>query len=120
MFFLDVNSFGDRLLKRKRHGESCIVPHATPSDLNGFHAERSRCHENVIRWCSENPDHRPVRGWLITSGAVFDKHSIIDRGPAGLLDITPLVDRAYTEFLIHDGTQEEFDTLPNQVIAPEY
>jgi len=106
----------DRLLKRMKDGECQRVPHATASDLVGFRPERSNCHGNVNRWCLQNPGHKPVSGWLVTS-TVFDKHSIVDRGAAGLLDITPLPDRPYSDFLAHDGSQEEFDALPNQVIA---
>jgi hypothetical protein len=113
----DWNLLANRLLKLRRSGESLIVPHALSSDLKGFRAERSKCHDNANRWCLENPDHKVVRGWLITSGTVFDKHSVIDRGAAGLMDITPLPDRTFSEFLIHEGTQEEFEGLPNQLIA---
>jgi hypothetical protein len=111
------SALGDRLLKRIHSGESHIVPHATPSDLRDFQAERSKCHDNVNRWCREHSVDTPVRGWLVTSGSVFDKHSIIRRGSSGLLDITPLSDRDYSIFLIHEGSQKEFDALPNQVIA---
>ena len=53
----------------------------------------------------------------MTGEYMFTKHSVLDRGPAGLLDITPLSDRTDSDFLIHDGSQEEFDTLPNQEVA---
>ena len=59
----------------------------------------------------------PMRGWIITSNVQFDSHSIVDRGAAGLLDITALNDTASTCFLPHDGSENEVDTLPNQVIA---
>jgi hypothetical protein len=35
------------------------------------------CHGNVARWIEENPSCQAMRGWLITSGAVFDKHSLV-------------------------------------------
>jgi hypothetical protein len=106
----------DQLLQRIRRGECLTVPHACPVDLGGFVPQRSKCHENVRRWCAENPGHKPVPGWLVTS-TVFDKHSVVDRGRAGLLDITPLPDRDVSMFLVHSGTQEEFDKLPNQDVA---
>ena len=55
--------------------------------------------------------------WSIIYLTVFDKHSVVDRGTGGLLDITPLGDRSYSCFLPEDGSQDEFDKLPNQVIA---
>lgn len=109
--------WGKALLRRKNLGECRVVPHATASDLGDFQPERSKCHDNVDRWCDENPDDKPLRGWLVTSGTIFDKHSVVNRGPAGLLDITPIPDRQYSDFLIHHGTQEEFDSWPNQIIA---
>ncbi len=110
----------DGLLKRLRRGESRQVRHASASDLGQFQAERSKCHDNVNRWCQDHPNDIPIRGWLVTDtvhGGIFDKHSVINRGQTGLLDVTPLPDRAYTTFLIHEGSQEEYDSLPNQVIA---
>jgi hypothetical protein len=116
----DVNSpLAAILLGRLKRGEAERVLHATAKYLNGFEAEASKCHENVNRWCAENPGHRPVRGWIITS-TLFDKHSVVDRGAEGLLDITPLRDRSCTDFLRHVGTEEEFDRLPHQVIAIDY
>jgi hypothetical protein len=107
------------LRERLKRGEVERVLHATAKDLNGFQAEASKCHENVNRWCAQNPGHQPVRGWIITS-TLFDKHSVVDRGAEGLLDITPLRDRSHTDFLRHVGTEEEFARLPHQVIAIDY
>jgi hypothetical protein len=87
----------DRLLRRLRRGESRQVRHAQASDLGQFQAERSKCHDNVGRWCHDHPGDIPIKGWLVTGtsqSAVFDKHSVINRGKTGLLDITPLPDRA--------------------------
>jgi hypothetical protein len=108
------------LLRRLKEGEVQRVEHASTADLQGFQSEFGKCHDNVARWCALHPDHKPARGWIVTGnagGALFDKHSLIDRGPAGLLEITPLRGRSNTMFLIHHGTQEEFDNLPNQVVA---
>lgn len=113
----DPISTGKDLLKRLGSGEALTVPHATNADLGAFQAERSKCHENVDRWCREHPAHTPVRGWIITSGAIFDKHSVINRGREGLLDITPLDGRSSSTFLVHHGSQEEFDALPGQVMT---
>jgi hypothetical protein len=112
----------DRLLKRLRRGESRQVRDASASDLGQFQAERSKYHDNVRRWCRDDPNDIPIKGWLVMGtvhGAIFDKHSVINRGQTGLLDITPLPDRVYTTFLIHEGGQEEYDSFPNQVIASD-
>ena len=108
-----------RLLERMKGGEAERVPHATQEELRGFQPEASKCQENVNRWCAENPGHRPLRGWIVTS-TLFDKHSVVDRGAGGLLDITPLRDRSQTDFLRHMGGQEEFDSFPAQVIAVDF
>jgi len=94
-------------------GECLKVPHATASDLRGFTSSHSKCHDNVNRWCHENPGHRPLRGGLVTS-TLFDKHSVVDRGESALLDITALDGRSYSYFLPHDGTEDEFEKLPTQ------
>lgn len=44
-----------RLLERMKGGEAERVPHATQEELRGFQPEASKCHENVNRWCAENP-----------------------------------------------------------------
>ena len=51
------------------------------------------------------------------TSTLFDKHSVVDRGERALLDITPLDGRSYSYFLPHDGTEGEFEKLPNQVVA---
>jgi hypothetical protein len=107
---------GKRLLERLKRGEAGRVLHATAADLGKFNAQPSKCHDNVNRWCAENPHHRPVRGWAVTS-TLFDKHSIIDRGADGFLDITPIRDRSPTLFLGHDEADGGFESLPNQVIS---
>ena len=59
---------------------------------------------------------KQLGGWLITS-TLFDKYSVVDRGASALLDITPLDDRSYSYFLPHDGIQDAFEKLLNQVTA---
>jgi len=111
-------SLVERLRERIARGEVQPIPHATAEELGDFHAKPNECHSNVARWCREHPGHRPVIGWLITSGAMFDKHSIVDRGgAAGLFDITPMSDRRTSDFLAHEGTRAEFDAEPNHFVA---
>jgi len=110
---------GNRLLARMKAGETLSVRHATADDLLGFAAERWDCHDNVQRWCEEHPGDHRVMGWIISGGCVLDRHSVVDRGPKGLWDITPVPDRQDTLFLLHEGSPEEFDTLPNQVIVSD-
>src|SRR5438309_12111078 len=108
------DALADRLLQLIKAGEYLKVPHATASDLREFSSARSKCHDNVNRWCHENPGHKPLRGWLVTS-TLFDKHSVVDRGESAL-DM-PLDGPSYSYFLAHDGTEDEFEKLPNQVVA---
>ncbi len=51
------------------------------------------------------------------TSTLFDKHSVVDRGERALLNITPLDGPSYSYFLPHDGTENEFEKLPNQVVA---
>lgn len=73
------------------------------------------CHENVDQWVKENPRHRAIRGWLVTSGFIFDRHSLIADERGEWFDITPI--QPYRPpFLIHLGNEEEFMALPAQII----
>src|SRR5438270_1798768 len=107
----------ERLLRRSRNRECRLVPHATVLDLGAFKPEGSKWHENVDRWCQQNPGHKAMRGWLLTGDCLFDRHSVVDRGHDDLLDITPPGDRSYSSFLPHEEDQNEFEKLPNQIIA---
>lgn len=111
------SSLGELLLVRVRNGDVVVVRHATVADLAGFVPRRNDCHGNVGRWCEGHPDHRRSIGWIISATGVFDRHSVVDLGPKGLLDITPLPDRTETHFLPHPGDPTGFDRLPNQVIV---
>ena len=51
------------------------------------------------------------------TSTLFDKHSVVDRGESALVDIMPLDGPSYSYFLAHDGTEDEFEKLPNQVVA---
>jgi hypothetical protein len=80
--------------------------------LSSGSPQSNKCHENVAAWIAENPDDKPVRGWLNTSG-VLDKHSVVS-GPDGRwFDVTPL--RTKTPFFRHPGAEDEFWNLPNQI-----
>jgi len=54
--------------------------------------------------------------WIVMGGFALHRHSVVDRGAAGLLDITPLPDRETTLFLPDSRDPDVFDALPNQVI----
>ena len=73
----------------ERANEAVRISYQTVFFRSGETPAPHDCHANVDRWCSENPGHFPVRGWLVT-GFIFDKHSVV-RGPqCELFDITPL------------------------------
>jgi len=119
---LKMHQLMDALREVKRKGEAQQLQVATTGELDGFQGEFNKCHENVARWCTTHPEHKPLRGWLITSGVLFDKHSVVDTGKEGkLLDVTPRRDDVqsnrpiYREFMAFRGTQEEFDAAPGQV-----
>ena len=62
-----------------------------------------------------------MRGWILSGSTLFDRHSVVDLGAGQLVDITPLGDtRPYSLFLPHDGSQSEFDKLPNQVVTVDF
>ena len=59
--------------------------------------------------------HVRARGWLISGDVVLDKHSVVHIG-GELIEVTPMPDDAHRTFLPHDGTEDEFIRMPNQII----
>ena len=107
------------LCQRLKQGDARRLRIASEVDLCGFTVEPNRCHSNVARWIAAHVDHNHVRGWLVTEtfgGFVFDKHSVLGIGEA-LLDITPRSDQFVCPFLLYQGTPEEFERPPQQVIG---
>ncbi len=95
--------------------EDGFVRAVTAAEAGDFVGERSKCHENVNRWVFAHYEHNPVRGWLISGDCVLDKHSIVKIGDE-FVEITPTPDGARRTFLPHDGTEDEFIRMPNQII----
>jgi type I restriction enzyme S subunit len=108
----------DSLKRRFWAREDIIVRPLTSAEVSGFAAEPHKCHENANRWCfmAGHFSHLKVRGWLITGDGVLDKHSVVDIGAGELVDVTPMPDRLRRTFLRHDGNEDEFAALPNQII----
>ncbi len=108
----------DSLRRRFREREDQLVRLFLGAESAGYVGHQNKCHENVRRWCfiREHFRHTPVRGWLISGGCVLDKHSVVDIGDGDLVDVTPMPDDARRTFLVHDGTEDEFCAMPNQII----
>ena len=109
------------LVRRLKRGETVVVRIATEAELAGLESVPNDCHGNVRRWCEHHEGDTPVRGYAVTSN-VLDKHSVVDRGEAGLLDVSPIRDRDHTNLLVYHGSDAEFCALPNQIVIvdPEY
>jgi hypothetical protein len=97
--------------------EDRVVRTITAAEAGDFVGERGKCHDNVNRWCFAHYDHIPARGWLISGDCVLDKHSLVNLGDGELVEITPMPDDACRTFLPHDGTEDEFIRLPNQIVS---
>lgn len=83
---------------------------------NGETPKMNDCHNNARRWVAEKPDVRSlVRGWLVSGGCVFDKHSAVEENGA-VYDITPLRSPR-TPFLRYLGSDDDFEKIPNQMIV---
>ena len=89
----------------------------TAAEAADFVGELGKCHDNVNHWCFAHYDHTPARGWLVSGDCVLDKHSLVDIGDGELVEITPMPDEARRTFLPHDGTEDEFIRLPNQIVS---
>jgi type I restriction enzyme S subunit len=110
-----VQQLIESLTARFHRREDVVVRAITTAEAGDFAGVRSKCHENVNRWCFAHYEHSPVRGWLISGDSVLDKHSLIKIGDE-LVEITPTPDNARLTFLPHDGTEDEFIRLSNQII----
>jgi hypothetical protein len=96
-----------------------LVPLRVVQFKGGRQPQPNACHGNVEQWAKQNPQHRPVRGWLITSGFVFDRHSLLADERGELFDITPIQQPYRPPFLTHPGNEDEFMALPAQIILIE-
>lgn len=114
------NCLAQRLRELIALGNVRTVAYATEQELDDFLAEPNACHSNVDRWCQLHPGHRRMRGWLITGTGLLDKHSVVDRGSEGLVDITPISGRSERKFLVDDTDPANFDLLQNQIILPDW
>lgn len=101
---------------RFRRREDRVVRPIAAAEAGSFVGERGKCHDNVNRWCFAHYEHGPARGWLISGDCVLDKHSLVKFDNGELVDITPMPDAARRTFLVHDGTEDEFIRLPNQIV----
>ena len=108
---MDIEGIFDRL--RSRAPAASHVPFRFVSFRGGDKPLQNKCHENVARWITENPNHLAVRGWLVTSGFLCDKHSVVQSADGALFDITPL--QVPTPFIKHPGDDNEFSALNNQL-----
>jgi hypothetical protein len=98
---------------RDRASEAAPIEFREVAYLDGAVPQFNKCHDNVKRWIAENPRCMRVRGWLVSSGAIFDKHSVV-REEGRLYDITPLRTLG-TPFLRYLGSDEGFCQIPNQI-----
>jgi hypothetical protein len=100
----------------ERKGEAFLVSRAPHRA-----AKASECHANVAAYISSHPDCQPVRGWLIEefSGfAYFNAHSVVRLENGSLIDITPV--NCACPFIIHRGTEEEFERLTRNCPRVQY
>lgn len=102
---------------RFRRREDRVVRTITAAEAGDFVGEVGKCHDNVNRWCFAHYDHTAARGWLISGDCILDKHSLVNTGDSELVEITPMSDEEHRTFLPHDGTEDEFIRLPNQIVS---
>ncbi len=93
----------------KTSSNGVLVPYRAVCFRNGK-PTGSHCHSNVDTWVEENPQCKPVRGWLV-SGGILDAHSVVESADGVLFDITPLSACRRPRFLRHPGTESEFQAL---------
>jgi hypothetical protein len=73
---------------RRRAAEASPLEFVEVTFEDGASPQFDECHNNARRWILENRHCKCVRGWIVSSGVVFDKHSAVqDRGL--IYDIAP-------------------------------
>jgi hypothetical protein len=112
------SQFDDELAKslNDRKSEACCVNHLqySPSKPN-------QCHGNVEQYVGTHPGCQPVRGWLVEAFegfTYFNAHSVVRLKDGSLADITPL--NRHCPFILHLGTDEEFERLRHERPRVEY
>jgi hypothetical protein len=99
---------------RARADEATSVPYKAVKFTVGFPYPHA-CHLNVKAWVAENPGAKRVRGWLVTSGTIFDKHSVVEENGEHY-DITPS-NAPGTPFLPYTGSDADFCAIEAQLIV---
>ena len=102
-----------------RRDEAAILPVAEVA-MGDWKPQPNQCHQNVTDWCENNPDYKPVRGWLYFSffgllgRVLFEAHSAV-RAPDGkIYDITPSFAMSQYPFIVAKETEEEFAELVSE------
>jgi hypothetical protein len=98
---------------RQRTPTAKLVPFREVQFKDGTRPQPNACHLNVEQWIKENPQHRPVRGWLVTSGFLLDRHSVVAGERGEFFDITPVSVTHRPPFIW--GSEAEFNTSPAQL-----
>jgi hypothetical protein len=102
---------------RFRRREDRVVRTISADEAGDFVSELGNSYDNVNRWCFAHLDHTHACGWLTSGDGVLHKHFLVIIGDNELVEITPMPGDAHRTFLPHDGTEDEFIRLPNQIVT---
>lgn len=94
---------------RERRGQAVAIEFRAVTFANGERPQPRRCHANVKRWVAEGSHRQRVRGWLIISGYIYLRHSVV-QGGGSIYDITP------QDTL--DGTPSNLTQQPSRLFLP--
>ncbi|GLS18130.1 hypothetical protein GCM10007874_11460 [Labrys miyagiensis] len=91
------------------------------AELGQFKSQPADCHNNVKRWVSEHPEHRPAEGWLVRLDGHFIKHSVVQFEDGTLVDITlhDLGEMKYDEILADFIFHNQISTCPFSAMPAE-
>lgn len=105
----------------QRLGEATVVNRKTVQ-IGDWIPEKRHCHDNVTIWIQNNPQHKPIQGFLCFTfdgmlGFVqFQPHTVVEIEDATLIDITPNHASQAYPFLRHNGSPEEFSAIAENSI----
>lgn len=110
----DLKRYATRLYERRDEG---TITRFARASIGDWTPSQRNCHENVTMWCTRNPAHRSVRGWLFfdfdwnLDFVRFTAHSVIRNENGELVDITPSLASQPYPFIVATEPELEYAGL---------
>lgn len=112
---MNYETYFSELLEHE--GEAASIPFWVIGHVD-WEPKKNDCHGNVDHWVAHHPEAKAVRGWLFWGPDAAHRYNIMTHSAVEdarvLVDITPIDENTPREglrFLLHGGSEEEFDAM---------